>query len=154
MSSLSMAVGDMLVRTSEFREQTEKVGNSAGELKTNANPQIAVKVGWYIHLRLYKLLLGTLKNGPLHRCQCFLWLMGKKKGVILCSPLICYCQNKNQSCKRNCWKCCLQSCLKLGLFVFCLFVFSENQCYKWGQSVQRACRFLFNWYYNNVSIRK
>lgn len=45
MSSLSMAVGDMLVRTSEFREQTEKVGNSAGELKTNANPQIAVKVG-------------------------------------------------------------------------------------------------------------
>lgn len=45
MSSSSTAVGDMLVRTSEFREQTEKVVDSAGELKTNVNSQIAVKVG-------------------------------------------------------------------------------------------------------------
>lgn len=47
----------------------------------HVNSQDAVKVGWWFHLRQCQLLLSTLRNGSLHRCQCFFWLMGKKNRV-------------------------------------------------------------------------
>lgn len=42
---------------------------------------------------------------------------------------------------------------KLSKIAVVFFIFLENQCYKWQRSVQEVYRFLFNWYYNNVSIR-